>query len=460
MNIEKNIYLLAAFLLLIAYSSFVYNMESVAGTDIFEAVEAGDEVRVLELIKADPSCVNGVPDENGLILESPLFIAASNGRYANIVKILIKYGAKVEQCSEYGDDGHFTPLLAAAGSKGPAQVTSDWGGTALHYEIEDGGGHPEIVQALIDAGVDVNAQNDEGRTALHLAAEGGNEDDYTIVKMLVAAGANLDLCDEYKDGSTALQEAIWTEAERCWGTEMSELLSGYERLIERAESPERKKEIACGLAMATHERLSKDSPLFLLPQELLCYISQLTIAAEIYDARQPHDESEDYVDILEDEDYEDQDFEDKMDIVRAIWIGNLDRVKMIMREDPAAATRLDENTGMTPLHYAAVWNRLEITQELIRHGAHIDQQNNEGITPLQAAVINKHRAIIQALLGARGRGINESIAEARARALDAHPSHDEEEIQDVDQYEAPQITGPVKRTAPSEAEGQPVAKRK
>lgn len=52
-------------------------------------------------------------------------------------------------------------------------------------------GDPEFAQALIDAGISLEARNDEGRTALHDAIEFGEED---IARVLVDAGATVDVC--------------------------------------------------------------------------------------------------------------------------------------------------------------------------------------------------------------------------------------------------------------------------
>lgn len=61
-------------------------------------------------------------------------------------------------------------------------------------------GRTEIAKALIEAGADVNLQNNEGSTALHTAAFVGRLE---IVELLLSNGANKDLLNNY--GSTALQ---------------------------------------------------------------------------------------------------------------------------------------------------------------------------------------------------------------------------------------------------------------
>ena len=62
----------------------------------------------------------------------------------------------------------------------------------------------EVVQLLIDAGADVDTQNNEGRSPLHVACKSGELD---IVKMLVEAGAGVRATDN--QGCTCLMLAAW-----------------------------------------------------------------------------------------------------------------------------------------------------------------------------------------------------------------------------------------------------------
>ena len=65
-------------------------------------------------------------------------------------------------------------------------------------------GHTDVVEALLQAGVDINSQDAQGRAAIHLAAPAGN----TVVAMLLDRGADPDLVSEFEGtalGYTASQ---------------------------------------------------------------------------------------------------------------------------------------------------------------------------------------------------------------------------------------------------------------
>ena len=61
-------------------------------------------------------------------------------------------------------------------------------------------GATEILLALLDAGVDVDARRGDGATALHQAAFGG---DAELVDTLLERGADLRLRDDVFDGTAA-----------------------------------------------------------------------------------------------------------------------------------------------------------------------------------------------------------------------------------------------------------------
>jgi ankyrin repeat protein len=65
------------------------------------------------------------------------------------------------------------------------------------------GGHPRIIQLLLEGGVPINSTSDNGTTALMMAARGGHVE---AVKVLLKNGADPNLRNEWD--KTALQWAL------------------------------------------------------------------------------------------------------------------------------------------------------------------------------------------------------------------------------------------------------------
>ena len=87
-------------------------------------------------------------------------------------------------------------------------------GTALHNAVDEGS--PDVVQVLIDAGADIEAKDEKGRSPLHCASSSGA---LPVVKMLVEAGAGVRATDN--EGDTCLILAA-----HCGCTETVRYLAG------------------------------------------------------------------------------------------------------------------------------------------------------------------------------------------------------------------------------------------
>jgi uncharacterized protein len=120
--------------------------------------------------------------------ETPFLLASLSGD-VETMKLLLKHGAdpKIETFS--GTNA----LMAAAGVNWVVDQTYDEGAEALL----------EAVKLCYDLGMDVNATNSMGLTALMGAANRGSD---SIIEFLVSKGARLDMKD--KEGRTA---RIWSE---------------------------------------------------------------------------------------------------------------------------------------------------------------------------------------------------------------------------------------------------------
>ena len=108
---------------------------------------------------------------------TPFLRAAQSGDIV-LMKYLVAHGADPKIASAHGD----TALSVAAGIGWVEGVTYEWS------EADN----IEAVKMCLDAGIDVNAADVEGRTALHGAAHKGRT---TVIQMLVDHGANLEAHD-------------------------------------------------------------------------------------------------------------------------------------------------------------------------------------------------------------------------------------------------------------------------
>ena len=141
---------------------------------------------------------------------TPLHVACLYGELA-IVKVLVKAGADV--CAT--DDKGTTCLMSALGSGHTETVrylvglpdvdvnaanNRSW--TSLRIAVtKNDKCHPEVVQMLNDAGADIEAKDEQGRSPLLLACELGQLD---ALKMLVEAGAAVCATDSLGDACLIL----------------------------------------------------------------------------------------------------------------------------------------------------------------------------------------------------------------------------------------------------------------
>ena len=137
---------------------------SVQNMSIHEAAYKKDIIAIKKLLATGVD-VNAKDDDG----DTSLFIATDEG-HKEVIELLIANGADVNGRIE-------------------VQHSARRGGTCLHVAAVFS--YKEIAELLIAEGVDVNAKDDEGDTALNLAAgEGGSLE---IVKLLIAKGVNVNM---------------------------------------------------------------------------------------------------------------------------------------------------------------------------------------------------------------------------------------------------------------------------
>ena len=144
-----------AFILMVVAQVLAANCGAVTGTDIFDAVRAGDVDKVKALLQADPKLAE-VRTEDG---STALHVAALEG-HAAIAGLLLANKAQVN-------------------ARGLREETP------LHMAMYDG--HRAMAELLLASQADVNAQNTDGQTPLHLAASKGHRE---LVELLLSQNAD------------------------------------------------------------------------------------------------------------------------------------------------------------------------------------------------------------------------------------------------------------------------------
>ena len=136
------------------------------------------------------------------ILNKKLLSAAVSATKANDIHLLVKQGADVNCTNEWG----LTPLMLAAQYnihvvvlKALLKEGADlfaiepkYRSNALHL-ASNTCSNPKIIEALVEAGADINARNYLGETPLIMAVL--SNDNTRIFSQLLASGADTSICD-------------------------------------------------------------------------------------------------------------------------------------------------------------------------------------------------------------------------------------------------------------------------
>lgn len=207
-------------------------VEKDASLSLYDTAWLGDEITVRKAVGEDPFCIDR-PHPSDLVWDvTPLHYAIA-GDQANIARYLCEQGAQILEQELFLDfaarrgSQEFLQLLFDHGARpSKTNVFSVLSGGNLeliswlskqgldvnepvhgyppiiYCSRGDKGEHPEWAEALLNCGVDVNVQDKNGRTALHVAARGGS---FALVEYLLSRGADSAIND--KKGKTPLNFA-------------------------------------------------------------------------------------------------------------------------------------------------------------------------------------------------------------------------------------------------------------
>jgi ankyrin repeat protein len=246
-------------------------------------------------------------------------------------------------------------------------------------------GNEMEVWLLLKKGVDVKAKDNTGRTALHIAAENGNE---AVVRLLLEQGS-VDPDSKNQDGGTPLllaagnghtavaqlllpQNNVNPNSENNWGWTPLQLAAnnGHKALVEQLltnGSVDPNSENSWGWTALTRETRNGHEEMVKL---LLLSRKELNPNSETRYGWTP--------------------------LSRAAAGGHEGLVRLLV--EYGAKAELRNKDGRTPLHLAAENGHPTVAQQLLQSGAVVNSKDNDGRTALHESAKNGHQPMVRLLL--------------------------------------------------------------
>ncbi|KAA3681374.1 ankyrin repeat domain-containing protein 17 [Paragonimus westermani] len=369
---------------------------------------------------------------------TPLMEAASVG-YTDIVRLLLEYGAAVDQESSTRNTalhyaataGHLDCVRLLLQYNAPMEVQNETGHTPLMEATSNGHidvarcliehgcdinthstefkesaltlasykGHAEMVRFLLEAGADHEHRTDEMHTALMEAAMEGHVE---VARLLLAHGANVNIPKESYESPLTLAA--------CGGhTELAHLLIGYGADIEEVND-----EGYTPLMEAAREGHEETVALL------------LAVGADVNARTEETQETAltlaacgGFIEVCEmllnaGADIEVGGVGCSTPLMEAAQEGHLELVRRLLQR--GAAVNAVTATGDTALHYAAENGHVKVCKELLDWGAVFGAMTEGGRTPLMKAARSGNLEVVQLFLE-RGAAIDQPTSQNDANAL-------------------------------------------
>lgn len=284
------------------------------------------------------------------------YIAALGSSSRTILDSFVQHGAEIDQSDE--DKG-----------------------TALHYASLENAGI--AIQKLLTQGANPNALNNDGITALHLAAQYGCNE--AVDALLSAASLKVDLisaCDGYTPFLSAVKYGQQTVVEKLIKAHANihHVNNVGDSALHIAAEYGDDQMIALLLksgADANYWDKTKAAPFF----RAAAYGRECALRLLLKDNLQSIDNQNNTGDTA---------------LHMAVKFGRITTVKVLLENH--ANTELINIDGETPLHLAIKYNRQEIVRELMQHGVDYLCKNKSGETPLTLAQKNFDKNLLKCFM--------------------------------------------------------------
>ncbi|HEX3314068.1 MAG TPA: ankyrin repeat domain-containing protein, partial [Gemmataceae bacterium] len=391
------------------------------------AAYMNDATRVRELLAADPRRV----DQLDGFEQRPLRIAATYGR-AEICKILL---ARKADPNDW-DGGSGFPILWRA-IKHPAIIkqligagadvktritfrgakTGYWivenEATGLHFAAQSG--VLESAKLLLDAGVDVNARDTGGHTALDIAETCGSGDVAHLLAKRMGTPEALE-----QGWRTLLRQVVFSAN----SDRLKEVLADNAAAVVFAKEGPKFMQDAAGEVWMDDFRTRRDNARNLGAIDLL-HAQGIPIDLRAAIARNDGARAKEL--LTTDPKLARSVSADKRPILHdAIRLDRQAIVNLLL--DAGADPNQRDERGATALHAAAFWGRLEIAGRLLKHRADVNAREEDGASPLHSAIYGRSLAVVRLLLDA---GADVNATDSRGRFPLSWAGDEESEMIDL-----------------------------